>query len=172
LSFKYFGPFKVLERVGQVAYKLDLPASSRIHPVFHVSRLKPRVSPEYQVSAQLPPADHAFQVPVHILQTRAHAKGHHTVAQVLVRWSGLPDTAATWEDLEALCQLFPHAPAWGQEGFQGGGIVSDHAPPASETDANANNDVEQVKEVSSNRPTRQKRAPAWLANDEWDLRVT
>ena len=37
LSFKFFGPFKILQKVGVVAYKLQLPESSAVHPVLHVS---------------------------------------------------------------------------------------------------------------------------------------
>lgn len=40
LVARYYGPFKVVQRVGEVAFKLSLPNTARIHPVFHVSQLK------------------------------------------------------------------------------------------------------------------------------------
>jgi len=41
LSPRYCGPFRVLKRIGESAYKLELPENVRVHSVFHVSLLKP-----------------------------------------------------------------------------------------------------------------------------------
>lgn len=95
LSFKYFGPFEIIEKIGTVAYKLLLPAESSVHPVFHVSLLKPALSLNTQVSSSLPDVANALQVPEQVLQRRLHPCGDGSVPQVLVKWSGLSSDLAT-----------------------------------------------------------------------------
>lgn len=124
LSFRYFGPYQILSKIGSAAYKLDLPNSSTVHPVFHVSQLKLFIQPPTQVSAVIPDLSDPFQVPVAILQRRMVSRGVRAVQQGLVQWSSLPQSLATWEDLEALQQRFPSAPAWGQVGAQGGVLLA------------------------------------------------
>ena len=164
LVFKFFGPYNILERVGQVAYNLDLPAGSRVHPVFHVSQLKQCVGDGVQVSSLLPPPAAVFQVPEQILQQRLRRRGHRMITQVLVQWSGDVAAHATWEDLEPLRQHFPFAPAWGQAGAQGEGIVNDLHAGGSNT---GEEEMNQDQERPASRPKRARRAPAWLANGNW-----
>ncbi|XP_066320522.1 uncharacterized protein [Miscanthus floridulus] len=158
LSFRYFGPFKVIERIGSVAYKLELPPSSTIHLVFHVSLLKPATSSKYVVSPpSLPDVDHDLPIPEAVLQRRLHPRHDGAVPQVLVKWSGLDASLATWEDEEALRQQFPQAPAWGHAGSQGEGDVT--VPH-----------LGQPKDVQLRRSTRARRksvkthGPQWTCN--------
>lgn len=111
LSFKYYGPFPVLAHVGSVAYKLQLPPMTAIHPVFHVSQLKAAVLPGTQVLLALPPDIELPRIPLKILQIRTVPTASGSVEQGLIHWSGWSREMATWENLAHLCHFFPHAPA-------------------------------------------------------------
>ncbi|KAL6177033.1 hypothetical protein ACLB2K_053665 [Fragaria x ananassa] len=55
LSTRYYDPFEVEERIETVAYKLKLPAATKIHPTFYVSLLKKKLGSTVTASAYLPP---------------------------------------------------------------------------------------------------------------------
>lgn len=99
LDNRRFGPFKVLAKVGQRAYRLQLPTSWRIHPVFHTSLLRPYhppVSPlQTPVDLPLPiqVGDHFEQEVEAVLDERIR-RGNK---EYLVKWKGLPREENTWE---------------------------------------------------------------------------
>jgi hypothetical protein len=120
LAYKFFGPYKILQKVSSIAYKLKLPATSSIHPIFHVPQLKKvlhgSVTPPPTLPGELP----KLQVPDKVLQHRMVSRGLRSVQQGLIQWSNSLPSLATWEDIKALKQRFPDAPAWGQVGSYGG----------------------------------------------------
>ena len=132
LGFKYFGPFQIIQPVGAVSYKLQLPEKSKIHPVVHVSQLKKALRPGESASSALPIDLIDLSVPVQPMEIhdeRMIRKGSKHVPQLFVQWEKWPDTCCTWENLYTMVDEFPHTPAWGQAGFSGRGIVTTHILP-------------------------------------------
>ena len=110
LAPKFFGPFPVLEWVGQVAYRLQLPVASSIHPVFHVSCLKKKIGEQVTVQTELPPVDDAGRMklePLAVLDRRLVKRNNRAVTQVLIHWTNSFLEDATWEYWQDMEQRFP-----------------------------------------------------------------
>jgi hypothetical protein len=117
LAYKYFGPYKILDRVGQVSYRLELPEGTKVHNVFHVSQIKefrPDYTPVFRELPKLPLLDSTNTTPEKILDRRLVKKGNAALPQVLIKWKHLPEDTATWEDWNTLKVRFPDVLTWGQ----------------------------------------------------------
>ncbi|MCH80322.1 hypothetical protein A2U01_0001089 [Trifolium medium] len=126
LSLKYFGPFEILAKIGSVAYKLALPSSARIHPVFHISQLKKFNGTESVHHSPLPPTTDELGpllLPEAVLKTRTILKGPLTVPQVLIKWHNLDASLATWEDKADMMCGFPNFNLEDKVNANGGSIV-------------------------------------------------
>jgi hypothetical protein len=105
LTKRYYGPYKVLQKIGPVAYKLDLPPTSKIHPVFHCSLLKLHQGDTPTTIAELPPSTidhHPIIEPLAIIDTKMDAATDPPTPMVLVQWMGLPLEETSWEKWEEL----------------------------------------------------------------------
>lgn len=105
LSLHYYGPYKIIGKVGKVSYRLELPESSKIHSVVHVSLLKEArgytsTSPPIPLPVIQDP-DCPVQ-PLEVVDERMVRKGNKTVRQVKVRWTNADPEASTWENPEEL----------------------------------------------------------------------
>jgi transposase InsO family protein len=107
LDYKRLGPFRIVKRIGKAAFRLKLPASMRIHPVFHVSLLEPFRPNDIPGRTQDPPLpvivddQEEFEVE-EVLDSRVR-RGK---LQYFVHWKDWPISSRTWEPQENLA----HAP--------------------------------------------------------------
>ncbi|KAJ0482832.1 putative nucleotidyltransferase, Ribonuclease H [Helianthus annuus] len=111
LSPRFFGPYKILNRVGSVAYRVELPPGSLIHDVFHVSLLRrfvgttPDMAPVTSSEAVVSPT---IMQPEEILEERVVQKGkYRPKTELLVKWRGRPREEATWETKWRFVRAYP-----------------------------------------------------------------
>ena len=111
LAPRYCGPFKILFRIGQVAYQLALPPNLRVHNVFHISVLKKYVHDATHVinwNNVLVELEGDFLVELDcILERREISLRNCTIGQVKVQWKHLSPEEATWEWESHMQDLYP-----------------------------------------------------------------
>ncbi|XP_020147480.1 uncharacterized protein [Aegilops tauschii subsp. strangulata] len=124
LAYKFYGPFPIIDKINEVAYKLQLPPQATVHPVFHVSLPRQALLPGTSAETHLPHCLDDLAVPEAVLQTRWRKYIDGVREQVKIQWSASSNLGITWEDKASLMARFPHVEAWGQASSEGGGDVS------------------------------------------------
>ncbi|KAF7117266.1 hypothetical protein RHSIM_RhsimMtG0001900 (mitochondrion) [Rhododendron simsii] len=99
---KYEGPVTIIKKIGKCAYKIDAPSWLKVHPVFHVSLLKPynpdKEDPSRNESQRQPITVKAGKKSVEcILADRVKKVSRKQQRQYLVKWKGLGDDEISWE---------------------------------------------------------------------------
>ena len=111
LAPRYIGPFKILERRGEVAYQLELPESlSGVHDVFHVSQLKKclRVPEEQMPLEELTVKEDLTyeEFLVKILEMAERVTRSRVIKMCKVQWNRYTQDEATWEREEDLRKIY------------------------------------------------------------------
>lgn len=121
LDHKNLGPFRILEKIGDLAYKLDLPKEMKVHPTFHVSLLhahQANTIPNRIIPP--PPLVVVDGQEEHEVEEILDSRSYHGKLQYRIRWKGYGPTDDTWEHaqevenspelIEAFHQKYPSKP--------------------------------------------------------------
>ena len=113
LSPRYIGPFEIIERIGPVAYRLDLPEElARVHNVFHISMLRKYISdPSHVLEApEIELRDNLSyeEQPVQILGREEKELRNKTISLVKIMWRNHLVKEATWEREDQMRSQYPH----------------------------------------------------------------
>lgn len=109
LVARHFGPFRIVQKVGMVAYRLQLPEDERIHPAFHVSQLKRVVGnhPVVQEFAKDLIVEEDPIEPEAIIDKKTVFKDGCKFNQLLVKWKNHSVEEATWMDFDDFINQYP-----------------------------------------------------------------
>ncbi|GKC41246.1 hypothetical protein Tco_1058968 [Tanacetum coccineum] len=109
----YIGPFKILKKVGPVAYTIELPEElSSVHSTFHVSNLKKSLSDESLVISmkelRLDDKLNFVEEPVEIMDRKFKQLRQSRIPIVKVRWNSKRRPEFTWERKDQIRAKYPH----------------------------------------------------------------
>jgi hypothetical protein len=112
LSPRYVGPYLILQRIGKVAYKLELPPElAGVHPVFHVSQLRKCKVVEKRVpthTLDIQDTLEYLEYPVRILNWAEKSTRNTTTRFCKVLWSNHSEREAIWEKETVMREKYPH----------------------------------------------------------------
>ena len=100
LAPKFYGPYQIIQKISQVAYKLQLPDKSCIHNVFHVSCLKKLLGKHQTIQTILPMLDDEGRViwePEAIIAIQERKLRSRTLKEYLIKWKNFPNEDTSWE---------------------------------------------------------------------------
>lgn len=111
LKQKFYGPFQISHKINDVAYTMSLPKNCKIHPTFHISKLKGfKGEVPQDLKVNLPPVsirNEVVSTPIASVDYREISRMGQRVPQLLVHWAGTPLEDITWEDLKSMQSLLP-----------------------------------------------------------------
>ncbi|WMV09970.1 hypothetical protein MTR67_003355 [Solanum verrucosum] len=113
LSPRYIRPYRIVKRVGNVAYELELPQElAAVHPVFHISMLKKSIGdPSLIIPTENIGINDSLsyeEIPVQILDRQVRRLRTKDVASVKVLWRNQLVEEATWEAEEEMKKRYPY----------------------------------------------------------------
>nr|XP_009803435.1 PREDICTED: uncharacterized protein LOC104248809 [Nicotiana sylvestris] len=107
LILRYVGPYRIIQNIGQVAYKLELPPEmSLVHPVFHVSMLKKVVGDSSAIvpveTIEVKEELSYEEIPVSTLDRKVRKLRNKEISSVKVLWQNQQVEEATWSAEEEM----------------------------------------------------------------------